>query len=823
MKSIRLLILLILIISPGFAVAQSSAEQETLNVMESIFNVNPGYMESSGSFEYQHRYLGSLFGTFIFQIWNSGDPESITPLSYAIGFVNIISMLLAVITFLYVYILGAVGTASDASLLGKDNSATMIPVRTAIGFGLLMPVPGIGGGVFSTIQLLIVWVIVTGSNAATVMWKGVVKYIADNPEQVLATGSVDRTVTYDFAKMLTCSIIIQNQINDNNRWGANRINKLATYQYAHGEGSDGVNLNEQIEGGFFGFGSQSHLEISPSHDYIQDVAGDGGLQKMSFSGGTCGEIILPVVDFNADDWGEREAFYSATNTSRMAAGIMMRSVHSIIYNMTSEFDDYKVIREQYTSGDGGVGSSLTKYSSALKDAAVMYGDVIEAGLNGNFKSENSTETSDLVNRLSHGGWMNSILWFYERALYTSDRSTIINQMNTAFSFGGVPQVCNDIDRSDEEALEDCSDQQQDLHLSSQTVDTFMMEAEFTDDMARRKMANACPFGPECASTQSISTGEDIAAQNSRHISARLLSNGLIGSGHDVDSTSGRLNPFTVMSDLGLTMNRNAFIAWSAVGLGKSTAAALADSNASVVVNTLLKPLKWLGVYGSSFVKNTFTFIMLSIGPIILAILSNGFMLAYVVPFMPVLTWIAMLIGYLMMTIEAVIAAPLAVVLMFTPEGRGIVGTRLQSAINLINACTLRPMLMTLGVLAGVQLSYVAYEILNTFFWQVAQNYLEGGVFDFIAVLVVYVTSCYQVCKLIVSAIPRLPDQIMQWMSSGVGRAFGESEAMSNDSSAGHLSKGVTAGFSGGSGSGGVMKNYEGRTMTDIERNGSSKK
>lgn len=823
MRYSRLILLLLVIFFSPFSFAQSPQEHEALNVMESIFQVDPAYMKSSDSFEYQHRYLGSLFGTFIFQIWGSGDPESITPLSYAIGFVNIISMLLAIITFLYVYILGAVGTASDASLLGKENSATFIPIRTAIGFGLLMPVPGIGGGVFSTIQLLIVWVIVTGSNAATVMWNGVVDYIADNPEQVLGTEGVDKTVAYDFGKMLLCSVIVQSQFAENNRWRRDRMSLASTESANGGTQNTSISLEENTVGGFFGFGAARYYTLSEGASYVSDISGNLMTSKLSFSNGICGEVSFPVVDINSDEFEEDINLNHALISGRVIAAVMMTEVHSAVFEMSQRFETYRNVREQYTSGDGGVGDALITLSDDFRVAAENYGKGMNQTLDGHFNQQNNQEASELANRLKHGGWMNSILWFYERALYTSGRSTFINQFNNAFNFGGAPDICADVDFSDDDQREECGGQQEELFLAIKTVDTFLMESGFTDDMARRKMNNACPFGPECTSSQSQSSGQDLAQAGSELFSAKLLSSSLLGSGHDVTSTNGRLNPFTVMSDLGLTLNRNAFAAWVTLGLGRSYVAAVADTTLSIEVNTFLKGVKFLGGVTTQTIKNVITFSLMSIGPVVLGILSNGFILAYVVPFMPVLTWIAMLIGYLMMTIEAVIAAPLAVVLMFTPEGRGIVGTRLQSAINLVNACTLRPTLMTLGVLAGVQISYVAYEILNTFFWQVAQNYLAGGVFDFIAILIIYVTSCYQICKVVVSAIPRLPDQIMQWMSSGVGRAFGESEAMSNDSAAGHLSKGMSSGLNGGNTSGGIMKNVHGRSMSDIERNGPSKR
>lgn len=811
MKTLRFIVIAALLLFSGFSHAQQVDLENPDTVMDKIFQIEPDYAKESTTFEYQHRYLGSLFGTFIFQIWEGTNDASVTPLAYAIGFVNIIAMILAVITFLYVYILGAVGTASDASLMGKENSATFIPLRTATGFALLMPVPGIGGGVFSFIQLLIIWIIVTGSNAASVMWHNTVDYIVSNPEQVLGTPPVDPTASYDVAKMMLCSAISMEYFDEANAH-LGRSYEFIRYEYS---GSNGGNLGGNNIVNTTPTGGQS---ISVSHDRrwgflwpigtqlenvgqttFEDDFTSSGVIKAKFNNGNCGTVKVPFVDDSGNSNSElmdNYAYRHAVDTAREYLGRLMDDSTAVALDMKENQNiSFTNVAEAYRSGEGFNIEDLEPYAIRLKNIGTYYMEDLTFSINNNFNSYGqSSSDKALSDKLKYGGWMNSILWFYERAVFSSAKATLFGQVNEAISFSAPPGLCGD---ESEESLEDssCRKYDQEMRFAMKTIDQMLLDADLASEAAKKKAALACGFNSTCGSSNAMGSSGDIGDDVSTKIGVATSILSFL-SGENVTDTTGRTNPFTVMSELGHTLNSIAVGTWLTYGAGVS----ILSGGESLFDGLSNQPI--IGApasYGKAALtigKNFMMFIMMTAVPMIMAVLANGFILAYVVPFMPVLTWIAMLIGYLMMTIEAVIAAPLAVVMMFTPEGKGIVGTRLQSAINLINACTLRPMLMTLGVLAAIQLSYVAYEILNTFFWQVASNYLHGSWIDTIAVLVVYTTACFQVCKIIVSTIPKLPDQIMQWMSSGVGRQFGEDSVSSVEGSGRHLTDTTTAGVRG---------------------------
>jgi conjugal transfer/type IV secretion protein DotA/TraY len=84
---------------------------------------------------------------------------------------------------------------------------------------------------------------------------------------------------------------------------------------------------------------------------------------------------------------------------------------------------------------------------------------------------------------------------------------------------------------------------------------------------------------------------------------------------------------------------------------------------------------------------------------LLALLIPGIMIAYVLPLIPWVMWIAGVTGYLILVLEAVIAVPLMMVAHMTFEGEGLHGRAIQVYELLFNVL-FRPVLMLLGLFAG---------------------------------------------------------------------------------------------------------------------------
>ena len=92
-----------------------------------------------------------------------------------------------------------------------------------------------------------------------------------------------------------------------------------------------------------------------------------------------------------------------------------------------------------------------------------------------------------------------------------------------------------------------------------------------------------------------------------------------------------------------------------------------------------------------------------------AFLSIGVMLGYFVPMYPYLIFIFGVIGWIIAVIEAMVAAPLVCLGLTHPEGHDFLGEAKQ-ALMLLLGVFLRPVLMIIGLIAGMILSYVSLRI-----------------------------------------------------------------------------------------------------------------
>lgn len=783
----RLMFMIVLALSPGISSAALTNEdlgvattnsavttnEDVNNIMTEVMNQTIDYDSTSSSYDYLHDYMGQLWGTFIYGIWDTGDASDVSVLAYAVGFVNIVAMLLAVITFLYVYLLGAVGTAAEASVMGKDTSHVWVPIRTAAGFALLLPVPGIGGGVFSTIQVFIIWVIITGSNAASVMWYHTVDFIQDG-NQISQETVAPNYLQYNITKSLVCTMyFLENRKDLDSMSTADSY--VATYTIPNSDEVVGMESEKDVT-----FFTRNTTYTLGATNFASDISEE--VTKVNFANGLCGS-----VNFLDSDSLDRDKSKNAMNNLRAAFGSSMDQASDVTLALDSA--GFDKIREQYTSSSGLDQSTIQKFSNTIKESSIS----LQAAIESNIKSAalSDEERQSFKDEMKYGGWINSIQWFYEEKAGGNETKQLKDWARTATTFRGAPNLCGGV--TDESDKETCGENQEELRIALQTIDQFYIDGAFTTTADLTHRINACGFGGNCATTNndynSTAIGQGVQNALFSGASGSMLS--YVGL---TNSSDGRVNPFNSMQEIGNTLINIGTIVWGANIIAASAAYGLQNEAQSGFITSKIVGV----VFGTSFAAMLVKYTLISIGAAVLGLLSNGFILAYVIPFMPVLTWIAMLIGYLLFCIEAVIAAPLAVVMMFTPEGKGIVGSRLQSAINLLNACALRPILMTLGILACIQLSYIGFAILNTFFWKIAQDYVivgsnAGNPIDSIASLIIYTSACYQICKLLINSMPKLNDQIMQWMSSGVGRQFGEdSLGMNAEASAGHLQKGAGA-------------------------------
>jgi conjugal transfer/type IV secretion protein DotA/TraY len=172
-------------------------------------------------------------------------------------------------------------------------------------------------------------------------------------------------------------------------------------------------------------------------------------------------------------------------------------------------------------------------------------------------------------------------------------------------------------------------------------------------------------------------------------------------------------------------------------------------------------------------------------------LSMGFVMYYVIPFLPFIYFFFQVGGWIKALFEAMVGLPLWALAHIRIDGEGLPGDAAVSGYFLIFEIFLRPILTIFGFVGGISIFAAQVEILNQIFDLVVSNvtgfdheaakgfatgvgafaYARGGI-DQLFHTVVYAIIVYMMAIASFKLVYLVPDNILRWMGSGVD-GFGE--------------------------------------------------
>lgn len=152
----------------------------------------------------------------------------------------------------------------------------------------------------------------------------------------------------------------------------------------------------------------------------------------------------------------------------------------------------------------------------------------------------------------------------------------------------------------------------------------------------------------------------------------------------------------------------------------------------------------------------------------------GATLSTYVPMIPYILWLGVIVGWLILVLEAIIAAPIWAIAHMAPDGDGVVGRGGQGYM-LILSLVLRPPLMILGLVCSITLmNPLGYFINSTFLGSFAVSINPGpmALTQLIAGCIIYVVVMVSVIHRVFTLIHVIPDRILRWIGGG-GNELGE--------------------------------------------------
>jgi conjugal transfer/type IV secretion protein DotA/TraY len=220
------------------------------------------------------------------------------------------------------------------------------------------------------------------------------------------------------------------------------------------------------------------------------------------------------------------------------------------------------------------------------------------------------------------------------------------------------------------------------------------------------------------------------------------------------------DPFGGLIALG---NQMVMVAMTALGL-----AGIASTTTGTAATTLFNALtmNWAGVVGTLTLSVLMQFFATPIFVGCMALLMPGLTIAFVLPMIPWVMWMAGIIGYLILVCEAMVAVPLWMMAHLTYEGDGLHG-RGFAGYELLFNILFRPVLMIIGLFLGYFIFTCASWLIRMSFG-IAAAFVLGdgwivtnwlGLFVLLAIFVLAHTvaaiASFQMITLIPHHVPRM--------------------------------------------------------------------
>lgn len=162
--------------------------------------------------------------------------------------------------------------------------------------------------------------------------------------------------------------------------------------------------------------------------------------------------------------------------------------------------------------------------------------------------------------------------------------------------------------------------------------------------------------------------------------------------------------------------------------------------------------------------------------------------AYIVPAMPFLIWLAAIVGWVVLCLEAVIAAPLWLIGHAMPEGAGFAGQHGRTGYMLILSILVRPLLLVISMFLAMIIMQATGSLIeplfvpftysmNTFSGWGSGLGITGNIFLFFILTGTIVLFTWKIFEL----VTQIPDRLIRWVGQNIQNLGDEGRtAMANN-------------------------------------------
>lgn len=624
----------------------------------------------------------------------------------------------------YTIIAGTLSTAHDGEMLGKRWSSLWIPIRTTLGAAAILP--SIKGS-YCLIQAVVMWLALQGVGLANKMWDG----FLDNSGDIMMTAAYQPP---------GAARQIRNVIHDM------FMSNVCMEGYRKAQGLTG--------------GAMTYLGINPVEPGVTQFAGGYIYGPMDY----CGSAMLPEQTMSADNSVIPEPFANdrtrgapasaSALISEDALRIALRPVHEANF-AAIQAEAYAMAQQlvaldqlDQPEYDRRVQALVDNYTSQLRTAAIN-----------EYEAKKEAIKQSLIDGMKRDGW--ALAGMYYMAITRAQ--DVVTRAVTQ-----TPSVSSGVMVGSESFIVNAATMGPGAAVGAEIRNAFTNSGESGKQIDRARILVQRHSAASLTQLESIAddaTGRSwVMKVVSWFMNDDMVGgSGILAGGNSAFAQQGQ-NPVIMAKNLGENITAGA---WAAFGIGGTV---LAITGVSAIGTDI-------GDWATVFTPLLFAIFSTLIVP--------GAILSTYVPMIPYILWVGVMIGWVILVIEAVIAAPIWAVAHMAPDGDGVVGRGGQGYM-LVLSLTLRPALMIFGLACSIALMQpVGYFVNSTFLGAFAIGVNPGplALTQMIAGCILYCVFMVIILHRVFALIHVVPDRILRWIGGGGNELGQEAGALEQGTSA----------------------------------------
>ncbi len=650
--------------------------------------------------------------------------------------------------------------AQEGSFMGANKNVAMTFLKIAVGFSLLIPNPGTG---YSLLQDIVMKVVVQGVGLADQTWQYGLKYIDNGGSVWRRPSTEDSASAFDQGgTSIITNSTTQSILGQSNKTGPGQqifADEVCLYSSNDNQPTGPVS-NSNMGPAVNSSPSVQYDVVTDDVNHLFQFPGVGNAAPVGPGSNNCGQV----------SWDIQNAC-TGTGSSDDKCAMAKQAVSSLVMNLLPAAKQYYCNLHSNAASCLGVGTenTATDDEEVFFNGLVNYVNLVDPLVQLN--TSGAGTTTNFINEAENEGWLSAGRYYWDLAQVQSQYDQISNVGNYAPASPAGPTLSG-------QPLSDASN-------ALSEAQTYIGPVEAT-------------IAQWSQSETSGDTGSGFQAYGGSAgfgFMASILG-GVVG---DVVNL---ITSFTTAGNGGF-MGPDPIMFLHRVGMD---CIALAGDIWLGSLGLIAGVMLAAGVCNSEYAAwPAMQSVVDWVKPLLIVLATAfwgiGFVLGFYVPMYPYIIYTFGVIGWVIAVIEAMVAAPLVCFGLTHPEGHDFLGEAKQ-ALMLLLSVFLRPVLMVIGLIAAMILSYVSLRIIvytfsgfaSDLFYQPAMgmapasgpasgnilaaagNLMGNAMMDswsisgfilclfvFPLTLIIFTTLVYTVTTQCFSLIFALPDNIMRWI------------------------------------------------------------